>query len=212
MDRARHQPQQKPTRFPLQLTVAALCLTSFFGGVWVGRSQQQDPPVEEPAPPKMAIEAPVAPAVTPPKTPAGADNLSFFDTLPKGEQPPLGSGINLPPESAEPAEPKIGQALPVAAPVQKTVSTKKEPSLAPAERTGAYLIQAASFTKGEDAQALSARLRSKNHAVFVQTADLGDRGTWYRVMVGPFDSASAAERVVTRLQAEEKLSAMVRRR
>jgi DedD protein len=208
MDRNRR-PRKSP-RLPLQIMVAALCLASFLGGVWVGRGQQQVATVEAPAPPKIAVQAPPAPALDPPGASSGTDNLTFFDTLSKGEQPPLGSGINLPPPAESSRQESTPPAQVVAPPVVKDPSPSK--AAPPVAATGSYLVQAASFTKGEDAQALSARLRGKNHPVFVQAADLGERGTWYRVMIGPFENTAAAERTVARLQAEEKLSAVVRKR
>jgi DedD protein len=211
--RNRRRPEKKLTWLPL-LLLTGLCLVSFFGGLWVGRASRQVTTVDMPPPqtPAIAVAREVPPGQV--KTAGGSDELTFFDTLSKGEQSPLGSGINLPPakeasrqETNPPAQKApVQQAASSAAPraVPSTVSI--------ADSAGAYMVQAASFAKEEEALALQARLLKKYHPVLVQAAHLGERGTWYRVMIGPLENTSAAEGVVNRLQIEEKLSAMVRKR
>jgi DedD protein len=212
--RNRRRPEKKLTWLPLVL-LAVLCLASFFGGVWVGRVSRQVTTVDVPPPQTPAIavarEVPSGQA----KTAADSDELTFFDTLSKGEQSPLGSGINLPPakEAARPEANPPAPKAPVQQPAVSVAAPKAVPTAVPiAASAGAYLVQAASFGKEEEALALQARLLKNYHPVFVQAAHLGERGTWYRVMIGPLENTSAAEGVVNRLKIEEKLSAMVRKR
>jgi DedD protein len=77
---------------------------------------------------------------------------------------------------------------------------------------GGYLVQAASFRRSEDARALQAKLGQKGYAAFTEEAHLGEKGVWYRVYVGPFATDTAAAAAVARLKAEEKLTALVRKR
>jgi cell division septation protein DedD len=77
---------------------------------------------------------------------------------------------------------------------------------------GSYLVQAAAFRRSEDARGLQAKLARKGYSVFTEEANLGAKGVWYRVYVGPYASAGAADAVVTRLKAEEKLAGLVRKR
>ena len=105
----------------LLVLLLGISLVSFFLGIMVGRSssgpalaptESVTPPL--PVPPPLAetvsvVEPSSAPA--PPALPVveeGADKpaLTFYEALPKGEQPPLGSGINLPP----PEKPKKPEA------------------------------------------------------------------------------------------------------
>jgi DedD protein len=206
--------EKKLTRLPLLLLVVVLCLASFFTGVWIGRGQQSVT-VEVQSPPPSVAERPQEAPASPPVPPAGNGDLSFFETLSKGEQSPLGSGINLPPAGGAPhseiSQPAPGPSVVDSAVVKVTAPAPPAPQTAKIDATGSYLVQAASFAKANEAQALYDRLIKKNHPVFIQPAQLGERGIWYRVMLGPFDNVSAAERMVARLQVEEKLSAMVRK-
>lgn len=72
------------------------------------------------------------------------------------------------------------------------------PSTAPGDDTSAsqqWIIQVASFNQVADADRLRAEL-IMNGLVEAQisTVDLGDRGTFHRVMVGPFDNRSRLNR------------------
>jgi DedD protein len=207
--RNRRPPEKKPTR--LLLLVAVLCLASFFGGVWFGRGKQEVV-VDQPSLQTLAAEVPRGMPVEPPKSPAGTENLTFFETLSKGEQSPLGSGINLRPVGEAAMKEVSSPAQTTSAVVHAAPAATAAPPVTTAVAAGAYLVQAASFSKEEDAQALQGRLLKKSYPAYIQNAQLGERGTWYRVMLGPFENATAAERMVARLQVEEKLSAMVRKR
>jgi cell division septation protein DedD len=77
---------------------------------------------------------------------------------------------------------------------------------------GGFLVQAAAFRHYEDARALQAKLGQKGHTAFTEEANLGAKGIWYRVYVDPFATAGAADVVVSRLKAEEKLTALIRKR
>ncbi|HEY7744717.1 MAG TPA: SPOR domain-containing protein [Desulfuromonadales bacterium] len=233
--------------------VLVVSLVSFVLGVMVGRSSVR--PVVAVAPPQ-AVRLPVAEAVPPPTTVAPAagerpaDSLTFYDSLPKGGQAPLGSGINLPPakvptpveataqpapvepaklpaaatatvvESAIPAKtdasaPVAKAPVPVAkapAPVAKAPAPVAKAPAPVVKAAGSYLVQAAAFRRSEDARGLQAKLARKGYSVFTEEANLGAKGVWYRVYVGPYASAGAADAVVTRLKAEEKLAGLVRKR
>jgi DedD protein len=232
----RRRPAKKPSRLPLLLSIAILCVGSFVGGIWLGRDQPETVAIEVPAAPlpvvpNITVEVPPQPVVEPSRPPTGAENLTFFDSLAKGEQQPLGSGINLPP-TGTPSAPEGSPGGQKAAAEEQPVKSTPKPDPPPAPKAvapappakpvvpavaapveiGSYLVQAASFAREEDARALYTRLVKKSYPVSLQTAQLGEKGTWHRVLVGPFETSAAAERMVLRLQEEEKLSAMVRKR
>jgi len=201
----------------LLLLVIGVGLGCFALGVMVGRSAAPAAPaVEAVAAPPARIPVAVAPPAADPQgteAPAAAEttapaNLTFYDNLPRGDQPPLGSGINLPPAEAEPAP---APAVTVAAP-PRTVPAAPAPVSRPAAKEESYLVQVASFARPDDAGVLQARLAKKGFEAFVQQADLGSKGVWYRVFVGPLAGADAAEQAAARLKAEEKLSPLVRKR
>ncbi len=208
----------------LLVLLLGVSLGSFALGVMVGHSGKRDGATQsvdsgQRIPVTRSVPQSAPPAAAPEKAPA--DNLTFYDTLPKGEQPPLGSGINLAPApapeaSTKPAPAVTKQAAPaVSSP--REVATKPAPAQPAAVRpaavaAGAYLVQAASFRQAEDANALREGLAKKGYATFTEKADLGEKGVWHRVFIGPFPDSTLAGQAAARLQAEEKLSGMVRRR
>jgi cell division septation protein DedD len=52
-------------------------------------------------------------------------------------------------------------------------------------------------------------LRRKNYKAFVDIADLGKKGIWYRVRVGRFQRRKTAENLARVLTKREKLKALV---
>ena len=237
---------EKKQAVVLLALVLVVSLVSFALGVMVGRSSTR--PAVAVAPPQ-SVRLPVAEPVPPPTTAAPAtgerqtDSLTFYDSLPKGGQAPLGSGINLrparepatvttapaPAESARssaaapaPPAPVVATSMPgktdvqapppakAAAPVAKAAAPVAK-ATAPAA-AGGYLVQAAAFRGSEDAKRLQAKLVRKGYAAFTEEAQLGAKGVWHRVYVGPFATTGAADAAVTRLKAEEKLTALVRKR
>lgn len=227
--------EKKQVLFLLVL-VLAVSLLSFTLGVMVGRRgappQVVLPPVETPARIPVAKDG-AAPASDSQSAPGEAamqarpgENLTFYEALPKGDQAPLGSGINHPPEEKKPA-PVAAEAAPAPAPAAApapakpapapTVAAKPAPAAEPTAvaktvTTGAYVVQVASFPLLSDAQALKERLAKKGYSAYTQEADLGAKGVWHRVYVGPFDDSATAGKTVERLVAEERLSALVRKR
>jgi len=233
--RSQRRLEKKQTGILLAL-VLVVFLVSFALGVLVGRSSVR--PVVAVASPQ-AVRLPVAEVVPPPTAAAPAtgerpaDSLTFYDSLPKGGQAPLGSGINLrparvpatpaaapaPAESAKPsaAAPAtaVATSMPAKTNVQALPPAKAAAPVAKAAApvaAGGYLVQAAAFRGSEDARRLQAKLVRKGYAAFTEEAQLGAKGVWHRVYVGPFATAGAADAVVSRLKAEERLTALVRKR
>lgn len=206
----------------LLVLVLGVSLVSFSLGVMVGRSDSRNTveATASPAPTRLPVaakeekaEPPTAPAIEP------VESLTFYDTLPKGKEP-LGSGINLPPRTTppktEPEKPVQSQKKPEPSPepLRKPEPAPPVTQAAPPEpaEEGAYIVQVASFRGENDAAKLKDRLAGKAYASFTEAADLREKGLWHRVYVGPFATAEAAGRVVEKLQAEEKLAALVKKR
>jgi cell division septation protein DedD len=216
------------------LTLAlGLVLVSFVLGVMVGRGTADRAAAV--AQGRMPATHPLPPAPE-----SGKAELTFYDDLPKGERAPLGSGINLPPASATPppvpfprpeppaaaaAEPapetppaaatQPAVAKPEAAKPSATPPAPAKPAAAPPKATaagGAFVVQVAAFRTAADARAMQTRLAGKGYAAYTQEANLGEKGVWHRVYVGPYGSAEAAAAAVGRLKSEERLSGMVRKR
>ena len=197
--------------FILILAVAAV---SFFVGVMYGKqsgvtaggiSETENsrlPTVAQFEPPPKPVEE-MAPVKTEP--------LTFYDNLPKGKQAPLGSGINLPPEQ-EAVSPDTVEKVAIAPASPPPKPLLKPGAKPPASSAGDFVVQVASFRSGEDAAKLVGRLKAYGLTVFVERADLGEKGVWHRVLSGPFPSRENADKAVHFLREKEKLSAIVRQR
>jgi hypothetical protein len=74
--------------------------------------------------------------------------------------------------------------------------------------TAPVMLQIGAFPTQAEADAASARFKQAHSATLagagseVRRADLGNRGTWYRVLIGPFADRPAADRTCTQLKAE----------
>ncbi|MFW5925736.1 MAG: SPOR domain-containing protein [Myxococcota bacterium] len=69
------------------------------------------------------------------------------------------------------------------------------PAPRPAARgqDGKYTLQVISYRTKEEARLFAETLRERGHETFVVRADLPDRGTYWRVRIGPFDSKRDAQ-------------------
>ncbi len=140
--------------------------------------------------------------------------LSFYDDLVR-DSSPLGSGINQPPpEETRPSattppleladQPIVARGSGTQASTQVTpqqeqpsttaTPTPADPVLPPVTAQGSHVVQVGSFGSAADAASLRQRLLDKGYPAFLAEADLGERGIWYRVRIGPFaDSAAAGD-------------------
>lgn len=193
------------------LLILAVAGVSFCLGILLGRQQGRlEAIVAEEAsglPTVAQVKAPPMPADQ--ASAVVQERLTFYDNLPKGKQAPLGSGINLPPEPAVvAASPREQQVKPPS----PTVKTAPAPAAPPSTPAGDFVVQVASYKSGEEAKKLATRLASYGLATFVEKADLGAKGVWYRVLAGPFASRENAEQASGLLREKERLSALVRQR
>lgn len=83
---------------------------------------------------------------------------------------------------------------------------------APQGYDGELTLQVISYDRPEPARAFAAGLREKGHEAFVQSAKVEDRGTFYRVRIGPFKSREQAERYRRKFEQEEHMNTFVVRR
>ena len=212
---------EKKQAWLITVLVVLVAAMSFILGVMVGQKGVSVPGftstnVEE-------IRLPIANQVVPvPEAPADetatdSSRLTFYDNLPKGDQAPLGSGINLPPEApaASGSETAVGVKAPPVNPAPTPAPASKpatKPTAPSASSEGSFVVQVASFKSSADAGKLQGRLEKLGLETSQQRADLGDKGIWYRVVAGPFAEREDAERVVVLLKEREKLSALVRKR
>jgi DedD protein len=67
-------------------------------------------------------------------------------------------------------------------------------ALAPEGADGPYTLQVASYQDEQEARRTSARLRGAGYHTFITAADIPERGTWFRVRIGPFSSQGEVDR------------------
>jgi hypothetical protein len=116
-------------------------------------------------------------AAAPPRSPASVANAN------------ANAPISLSPQTAAPASEPATR-------VAATNPTQVVPNAGGA--SGGYLVQVASQRSEADAQASYKALQTKypsvlgSHSALIKRADLGEKGVYYRAMVGPFGSSDEA--------------------
>jgi hypothetical protein len=139
-------------------------------------------PPAKPAPaPKAAAAAPsAAPATRSPPSSANASANAPLSLTPQGGQPAPAPGTRVAATNPVQAAPSGG---------------------------GGYMVQVASQRNEADAHASFRALQGKYSSVLgsrspvIRRADLGDKGVYYRAMIGPFGSADEASQVCGNLKA-----------
>lgn len=219
--RDRRASSRKPIFTAVLLVVVALF--SFGIGFMAGRNSVPMVPAEVvTSTPRQPISAPKPdPSIEVVEEKIKKEKLTFFEALPKGEQPPLGSGINVPPEENDPVAAKIAneqtEVVPASvkpAPAKVTTSVKPTAKIATTAKVTAapHVLQISSFRSPDEAGILVRRLEKKNYKPYIQQVDLGSKGVWYRVFLGPYASKEKAKTAAIRLKADEKLDSLLRKK
>jgi len=125
----------------------------------------------------------VTPEMTLPALEEGQTNLDIFD-LPMPTDMPVTE--TAPSAATIPAAP-IAKTLPAA--VEKTPPSVPIPS----SKTGSYSIQVSSFKDMEKAKKLQQKLKEGGTESKIVEKNLGEKGTWYQVVVGPYGSKTEAD-------------------
>ena len=114
--------------------------------------------------------------------------LTFFDTLTKGKG-------STPADPVQPKAKKEENRRDEAAPEKARTTTAS---------AGKFVIQVASLQDRKKAEDLRDRLNSLGHHSYIDSAELSDRGRWYRVKLKGFETREEAQKVVEGLQAKVK--------
>ena len=77
------------------------------------------------------------------------------------------------------------------------------------ETGGSLILQVASYKDREAAKRQLEKLSAEGYAGTVQVADLGDRGTWYRVRIGPYRNEKDALKILEKLRKERNLKGYI---
>jgi cell division septation protein DedD len=79
----------------------------------------------------------------------------------------------------------------------------------PIPGSGSVMLQVASYKDQLNARKLLQDLSSEGYAGTVVRAELGERGVWFRVRVGPYKSVKESEAVLKKLREERKLKGYI---
>jgi cell division septation protein DedD len=80
---------------------------------------------------------------------------------------------------------------------------------APAGHEGRYTLQVISYRDPQEARIFASALRKRGHAAYVTTGNVEDRGTHWRVRIGPFDTRQEAQSYRTTFEREEGMNTFI---
>ncbi len=90
---------------------------------------------------------------------------------------------------------------PAVSPKQKS-SPKPKPAPQTVAQKGRFSIQVAAVQNAQSADQLAARLRKQGYRAYRLRSEVAGKGVWYRVRVGAFENRGEADRVLTKLKAD----------
>lgn len=181
-----------------------------------------------------------AKAVENPNPPATGATVS--DLIRTGNQEPVKESVMMPGTTAAPPvaeetgapsfdpplprpNPLRGQRVasiertePVASITPKTIEVAKPAAQPAVKASGRYVVQIASHRKQVDALSEFASLQRRHpkavgsYQPLIQRADLGERGIYYRLRIGPAESKEEAVKLCSALKAAGKAECLIRRR
>ncbi len=153
--------------------------------------------VQAPQPARPAVVAP--PPVVVAKAPA-PHGLGLFGTM---RMAPTVALVAAAPPALKPAVVALADEKAHAPQVHKPVVRPREDDVRPPPPSGHYVIQVKAFRDAAEAKAFEADLRGKGHAPKLTSIEVPDKGTFYRVRLGPFDSLDAARAAQKQFEAAE---------
>ncbi len=164
----------------------------------------------------------------PPRVPSASETIPELAKEPETESSdPIKNALKTIAEPAANSRAKLPPVLPRSkppapqrAPTRLASNTAAQTdTAAPAERSsssGRYVIQIAAFRSREEALSRYTRLKRRHASLlapytsFVQRADLGDRGVYYRLRLGPIAEKSGASELCRSLLAAGEKDCLVR--
>lgn len=187
------------------LALVALCAVFFSLGFLIGYNQRASK--QEPVAENVSAPSEIPPTVNPPaQSPASASKEDATNSSTHAGGPPpetpkkLGASSTQAKSSASSREHRA-----VSRPGPKR--TSKAAASAPAEPAGhagaGYSIQVMAARTQKDAKSLADLLKTRGYPAFVlEPQTIGASDNYFRVLVGPYTSRAAAEKVLKQLEKE----------
>jgi cell division septation protein DedD len=155
----------------------------------------------KPQPLAQPLTSPDMPSPPPPASPASPPASSTASSSAPSPAP-------APKPAPAPAPPAAtGSAKMVQSIIQRELN--RTPAPAQPAGGGAYYVQVAAFRNAKDAAGIRQRLQGAGFASRVRRVDLPDRGTWYRLQVGPYASRAAADAARAELASKQHQNGIV---
>lgn len=223
VDGAEGEFDEEGSRLPLLVAIAILVLAAFGGVVWLAYNQGLQRGRED-APRVIAAEQ--GPVRTAPQNPGGATpykGLKIYEQ-PAPQEDAADNTAPAAPAASPPAKAKtetpapalrVAKQAPAKTPAPAKVAVAKQAPVAPAPvkpapaqaAAGTYVLQIGAYKSEAEANAAWTVFQKKHpiaggYATDIQKADLGDKGIWYRLRIGSFDSSSAAGALCDKLKAD----------
>ena len=131
--------------------------------------------------------------------------FDFYKILPGGEEPKVQVDKKAAPDRAvvdqsrEPAQAKVASVEPAPKVIKDAKDPKDVKDGKEAKAAERYWLQAGSFAAESDAENLKAQLALAGWEAGVQQGTMPDKGTRYRVRLGPYDNTDELNRIKTDL-------------
>ena len=150
---------------------------------------------------KEAREAPRDPSRAAKAEGAATDKprFDFYKILPGVEEPKVAAEAKKSPDRAVVDQAKAGPDKPAKAPEKAEVKVATAEPTAAAKLPERFWLQAGSFASETDAENLKARLAFAGWQASIQQGAVPDKGTRYRVRLGPYDNTDELNRIKTDL-------------
>ncbi|MDO8878957.1 MAG: SPOR domain-containing protein [Pseudolabrys sp.] len=156
-------------------------------------------PAPTPAPQAMPEQAPAAPMRVANPQPAERAAPPVAQPAARAEAPPPNAPLSLNPNAPNAAPAR-------AAPPQRAAAIAPPPPAATSGSGGGYAVQVSAQRSEEEAQAAFRSLQGKfpgqlgNRQPLIKRVDLGDKGIFFRAMVGPFGDSAQANQMCASLK------------
>ena len=163
-------------------------------------------PATKPAVVAAALPPPPAPVVRRPvELPARTLTPPGLTLIGTARMVPAASLAPPPPPVVAKVVPDAAKPAPAApAPVRKPVATRPHDDEARAAPVlGHYIIQIKAFRNADEAKSFEEDLRSRAWVPKLSSIEVPDKGTYYRVRLGPYDSLDAARAAQKKFEAAE---------
>ena len=163
------------------------------------------PPPEAPAAPQQAAPAEAAPAPAPQQRMAAAEPA--MPPMPLPQAAPAAAPAPVAQAAPPPAAAPAADPAPVAAIPPKPKVAAADPVPVPA-KPSQYVVQVGSKQNQTEALSTFADMQQKyptllaSYRPMVQKADLGAKGVWYRLRIGPIVDKSAATKLCGQLKSQ----------